>query len=177
MDLRGPRARTPGQGCCCPHGVPPSLPPAPPWMLREAEKRSRSALRVTEAAAAARARYCVSLERQSLCTEAKTQGMGETSRGTHSCEAPLWSPQVSGHPGSSHREGGDHWELRPQPQSCSGGRGVQGTQGTPEGPARDQDPEQPLRACGSWGRDKSSIFRHGGSGRQRRCWEGTAKGL
>lgn len=64
----------------------PSLPPAPPWMVSEAEKRSRSALRVTEAAAAARAKYCVSLERQSLCTETEnteTRGVGETSRGTH----------------------------------------------------------------------------------------------
>lgn len=148
------QARTRGQGCCCPQGVPLSVPPVPPWMARDAEKRSRSALRVTEAAAAASARYCVSLERQSLCTEA--QGT-ETPRawvrphGGHSCEPPLCSLRAPAHPGSPGRVGSTA-SFAPAPELLRGAGnaanprgdkrgGTQsglyplGTSGSPSGPA------------------------------------------
>lgn len=176
------QARTRGQGCCCPQGVPLSVPPVPPWMARDAEKRSRSALRVTEAAAAASARYCVSLERQSLCTEA--QGT-ETPRawvrphGGHSCEPPLCSLRAPAHPGSPGRVGSTA-SFAPSPRAAPGcgersepPRGQAG--GYPERAVPSGYLGQPLWPCGSWDRARAPSSGTGaGDGMDR--LEGMAKG-
>lgn len=141
----------------CP-GCLPSLPPAPPWTASEAEKRSRSALRVTEAAAAARARYCVSLERQSLCTEAEgaeaprawvTHHGGDTHASPRCGPCGLRVAQPAVAQGAATWRGGTTGSFAPSPRAAPGAAGCREPSEPPGGQAGDQDPRTGLGTPGS----------------------------